>query len=106
MSFTEARFESADLTPVFHLSSSTQGEIFPTQVCDDSCRQGVPEDVDHGPEPVPAGTEDTTSDSKLKPSLINVSLTHRIQSMATMRVMSSGGRPTEVRTITMVTRPA
>lgn len=26
--------------------------------------------------------------------------------MATMRVMSSGGRPTDVSTITMVTRPA
>ena len=26
--------------------------------------------------------------------------------MATMRVMSAGGSPTEVRTITMVTRPA
>ena len=26
--------------------------------------------------------------------------------MATMRVMSSGGRPTDVRTMTMVTRPA
>lgn len=37
---------------------------------------------------------------------VNWAVTHRIQSMATMRVMSSGGRPTEVRTITMVTKPA
>lgn len=33
-------------------------------------------------------------------------VTYRIQSMATMSVMSSGGRPTDVSTITMVTRPA
>lgn len=32
--------------------------------------------------------------------------TYRIQSMATISVMSSGGRPTDVNTITMVTRPA
>lgn len=32
--------------------------------------------------------------------------THRNQSTAMMRVMSSVGSPTEVRTITMVTRPA
>lgn len=32
--------------------------------------------------------------------------TYRIQSMATISVMSSGGRPTDVSTITMVTRPA
>lgn len=32
--------------------------------------------------------------------------TYRIQSMATISVMSSGGKPTEVSTITMVTRPA
>lgn len=106
MSFAEARFESGDLTPVFYLFGPAQGEIFPTHVCDDSCRQGVPEDVDHGPEPVPAETEGTTSDTKLKVFPITGSLTYRIQSMATMSVMSSGGRPTEVRTITMVTRPA
>lgn len=35
-----------------------------------------------------------------------VASTYRIQSMATMSVMSSGGRPTDVSTITMVTRPA
>lgn len=33
-------------------------------------------------------------------------VTYRIQSMPTISVMSSGGRPTEVNTITMVTRPA
>lgn len=33
-------------------------------------------------------------------------MTYRIQSMATISVMSSGGSPTEVRTITIVTRPA
>lgn len=33
-------------------------------------------------------------------------VTYRIQSMATISVMSSGGRPTDVNTITMVTRPA
>lgn len=33
-------------------------------------------------------------------------VTYRIQSMATISVMSSGGSPTEVRTITIVTRPA
>lgn len=33
-------------------------------------------------------------------------VTYRIQSMATMSVMSSGGSPTDVSTITMVTRPA
>lgn len=31
---------------------------------------------------------------------------YKIQSMATMSEMSSGGKPTEVKTITMVTRPA
>ena len=35
-----------------------------------------------------------------------ISDTHRTQSMATISVMSAGGNPTEVRTITMVTRPA
>lgn len=33
-------------------------------------------------------------------------VTHRTQSMATISEMSAGGNPTEVRTITMVTRPA
>ena len=33
-------------------------------------------------------------------------VTHRTQSMATISVMSAGGSPTEVSTITMVTRPA
>lgn len=32
--------------------------------------------------------------------------TYRTQSMATIREMSAGGKPTEVRTITMVTKPA
>ncbi len=37
---------------------------------------------------------------------ISVYCTYRIQSIATISEMSSGGKPTEVRTITMVTRPA
>lgn len=41
-----------------------------------------------------------------RPSCITSTLTYRIQSMATMSVMSSGGRPTDVSTITMVTKPA
>jgi len=35
-----------------------------------------------------------------------VCCTYRIQSIATMSEISSGGKPTEVSTITMVTRPA
>lgn len=35
-----------------YLSSITEGEIFPTEVIDDSRRQGVAQHVDHGPKPV------------------------------------------------------
>lgn len=37
---------------VSYLSGSTEGEVFPTEVSDDSCRQSVPQDIDHGPKPV------------------------------------------------------
>lgn len=43
-----------------------------------------------------------------KPNQIKIlqTVTHRNQSTAMMRLMSSVGSPTEVSTITMVTRPA
>lgn len=41
----------------FYLSFSAEGEIFPTEVSDDSRRQSVAQDVDHGPKPVAAETE-------------------------------------------------
>lgn len=44
-------------TPVFYLSFSAEGEIFPTEVSDDSSCQSVAQDVDHGPKPVAAETE-------------------------------------------------
>lgn len=128
---------------------------------DDSRRQSVAQDVDHGPKPVAAETErpgDTVRPELLLEVLVSLlsqlgcfsaadhvcyvsyeitmlryflgsyatrhlllcrfklqiqntfclitTVTYRIQSMATMSVMSSGGRPTDVSTITMVTRPA
>lgn len=42
-----------------YLSGSTEGEIFPTEVGDDSRRQSVAQDVDHGPKPVAAEAEGT-----------------------------------------------
>lgn len=90
-----------------YLSGVAEGEIFPTEVIDDSCRQGVAQHVDHGPEPVAMVTEQEVSEeTQPNVSKAEVRGTHRIQSMATISVMSSGGRPTDVRTITMVTRPA
>lgn len=98
-----------------YLSSVAEGEILPTEVSDDSRRQGVAQHVDHGPEPVATETKITAKSSELEPKVSSVTVfdsaegeesTYRIQSMATISVMSSGGRPTEVNTITMVTRPA
>jgi len=96
---------------VFYLSCSTQGEVFPTQVCNYSCCQSIAKHVDHGPKPVTADAERTLSDPGIGLPIwrhfhLITTLTYRIQSMATMSVMSSGGRPTEVSTITIVTSPA
>lgn len=48
-----------------YLSSVTKGEILPTEVTDDSRRQGVAQHVDHGPEPVTMETKISAKCSKL-----------------------------------------
>lgn len=41
---------------VSYLSGSAEGKVFPTEVSDDSCRQSVAQDIDHGPKPVSVET--------------------------------------------------
>lgn len=94
----------------------------------DARSQGIAHHIDHGPESVP-GWQNEKVVRLEKHALIHVSTkkekktpeedtsvyrlmverlttTYNAQSTAMMRVMSSVGRPTEVRTITMVTSPA
>lgn len=40
-----------------YLSGSAEGEVLPTEVSDDPGRQGVAQDVDHGPKPVAMETK-------------------------------------------------
>lgn len=40
-----------------YLSCSSEGEVFPTEVGDDSRRQSVAQNIDHSPKPVAAETE-------------------------------------------------